>query len=565
MFLTPDVSQLKSQLKQGNFDDNLKQQTIELWETLKNTSDRSERYYKAKSIVSEVSYYFDDIKLARESVKEFEDFDLTTCPVADRRLALEQIRCYLAHIQATFYYNQDFKKARVQIERCLSFLRRKLVSKTFRCSSTIAWANYQLGCCLRQLNLLDRAEQAFVRSIRYQSQRARKRLGRSTTPAADEEPNSEHKRLKAHEEVLFCNRRIAIVLGLGIGFCDYTQGHLSSAREELTIARALIAPCNDPLSDAYLGLLLGSVIRCRAGSEPRKLKRAKRMVVRARNSFLRINHVRYSARAIYELALIRLALADRDRCTGDQFQEYLKQATIDCYEVLKISRQFSATRWASKALVVMSRIQRKRGNFKTAIYFAGKALAEAGNQTLCLIDARTALAEANILWAKSDLEHNDDGGKERASDARLSKAREELNKALELNKEDRPAHTTKSQNEKIDAVCRIHIARSFALEGNRVQAAAALQQIKNLKSIEHKWIRDLWCEVNAEIAQLNPEFYVDWDADTLNYEDLTRKLGSVLLAIAKQKYPTNKSRQARFLGLGRAKLTKIENSLDDKD
>lgn len=565
MSLATDLNQLKSQLKHGNFDDNLKKHTVQLWRVLKNSSDRSEHYYKAKSIVSEVSYYFDDIELARESVKEFENFDLSTCGLEDRRLALEKIRCYLAHIQASLYYNQEFKKARVQIEHCLRFLKKHLVRHDFRCSSTRAWANYQLGCCFRQLNLLDRAEQAFARSIRHQNQRARKRLAQSNTSSAKEEPNSAHKRLNAYEEMLFCNRRIAIVLGLGIGFCDYTQGQLSSAREKLIIARSLIAPCNDPLNDAYLGLLLGSVIRCRAGSEPDELKKAEQMVVRARNSFLRIAHMRYSARAMYELALIHLALADRAHCSDEKFEKYLKEATVECHEVLEISRQFPGTRWTSKALMVISRIQRKRENFEMAMYFGNRALVEAGNQTLCLIDARIALAEANILWVRSEIDRNHDGPRESASDQRLSVAREELSKALQLNENQRPARSNESQNEKIAAVCRIHMARSFALEGNRVQATAALQQIKNIKSIEHKWIRDLWREVNAEIARINREFYVDWDADTLDYDDLTRKLGTVLLSIAKQKYPGNKSRQAKFLGLGRTKLTKIENSLDGKN
>ena len=563
MSLTPDLNQLKSLLKHGDFNDNLKKQTVELWNALKSSSDRTADYYKAKSIVSEVSYYFDDIELARESVKEFENFDLTNCSPADRGLALEKIRCYLAHIQAFFYYNQDFKNAQVQINRSLRFLVKKLVSDDFRCSSTLAWANYQLGCCFRQLNLLDRAEQAFLHSIRYQNHRARKRLADSNVGVAEKGQNSN--RLKAYEEVLFCNRRIAIVLGLGIGFCDYTQGHLSSAREKLMIARSLIAPCNDPLNDAYLGLLLGSVIRCRAGSEPHQLKRAERMVLRSRDSFLRIAHIRYAARAIYELALIHLALADRACCSRDKFERYLKQATRECHEVLCISRKFPGKRWNSKALVVISRIQRKRGNFQMARYFASRAFDEAGNETLCLIDARIALAEADILWVRSEIDRDPENRKKLNNDQRLSIARDQLSKALELNEDERSVRTTEGQNEKIAAVCRIHLARSFVLEGNRVQATAALRQIKSLKSIEHKWIRELWREVNAEIAQINREFYVDWDADTLNYEELTQKLGSVLLSIAKQKYPTNKSRQARFLGLGRAKLTKIETSLSDED
>ena len=304
------LEQLKRQLKRGNFDDGLRVQTNNLWNQLQRSATHDENYYKAKSIVSEVSYYFDNIDLARQSVEDFSNFDVDGCSLDNQGLALEKIRCYLAHIQATHYYKDDYKEARLRIEQCLHFITTKLKNQQFSCSSTLAWANYQLGCCFRQLLLMERAEQAFVRSIGYQNQRARSRLARPRQMKSGDW-NTEELRLRNYDELLFCNRRIAIVLGLGLGFCDLTRGYLSAAREKLMIARALIAPCNDRLNDAYLALLLGNVKRCLAGSEPAKLKRAAAMVQAARDDFESLGHARYSARAIYELALTHFALADQ--------------------------------------------------------------------------------------------------------------------------------------------------------------------------------------------------------------------------------------------------------------
>ena len=552
------LEQLKRQLKRGNFDDGLRVQTNNLWNQLQRSATHDESYYKAKSIVSEVSYYFDNIDLARQSVEDFSNFDVDGCSLDNQGLALEKIRCYLAHIQATYYYKDDYKEARLRIEQCLHFITTKLKNQQFSCSSTLAWANYQLGCCFRQLLLMERAEQAFVRSIGYQNQRARSRLARPRQMKSGDW-NTEELRLRNYDELLFCNRRIAIVLGLGLGFCDLTRGYLSAAREKLMIARALIAPCNDRLNDAYLALLLGNVKRCLAGSEPAKLKRAAAMVQAARDDFESLGHARYSARAIYELALTHFALADQRHCTDADFNNYLAEATIEADMVFGVSEKLNNHRWKSHALIVRSRIERKLSNFKDALKFANSALGQARDQMLCKIDACIALAEAKIAWVKSDVQNN---RQLEWDDYRLGNAREHLDAALRLLAKQQSEAAAGTENEKIETVCRLHIASSFILEGNYVQASAALQQVKDIGSIEHAWIIEVWRQVKADAAKLNKQFTIEWDSDVLDYGVLTTELRSLLLSIARQKHPTNQSARADFLNLPRNKLISLENAFD---
>jgi hypothetical protein len=556
MSLTATVKQIKTQLKQGNFEDSLRVQTKLLWGLVQSSSAPDESYYKAKSIVSEVSFYFDDIDLAREAVADFSEFDVASCSLDDRGLALEKIRCYLAHIQATYYYDDNYDEARKRIKLCVHFIRTKLVNDRFGCSSTLAWAYYQLGCCFRQLLLMERAERAFAQSIGYQNKRARTRLARARQ-MMPVDWNTKEQRLRNYNEVLFCNRRIAIVLGLGLGFCDLTRGHLSAAAEKLMIARALIAPCNDPLNDAYLALLLGNVRRCLAGSESEKLEGAEKMVQAARNAFQALGHQRYAARATFELALIHFALASN--CTDADFKKYLTAATSEADEVFDFSDKFGNDRWKCHALIVRSRIARKLSNFKDAINFANSALHAARDQTLCKIDARIALAEAKIAWVESDIRNNRPPD---SDDFRLSDSREYLNTALRLLVKKQSETSTGSQNEKIETICQLHQARSFVLEGNYVQASAALQKIKDIGSIEHKWIIEFWRQVKADAAQLNKQFTIDWDSDVIDYEELTSELSSLLLTVARQKHPTNQTARADFLNLERHKLIYLEKGLD---
>lgn len=189
--------------------------------------------------------------------------------------------------------------------------------------------------------------------------------------------------------------------------------------------------------------------------------------------------------------------------------------------------------------------------------FANSALGHAHEQTLCKIDARIALAEAKISWVESDIKNN---GPLQADDHRLSASREHLYTALELLAKQQSETSTGSQNEKIETICQLHMARSFVVEGNYVQASAALQQIKGIGSIEHKWIIEFWRQVKADAAQLNRQFTIDWNADVLNYEELTNELSSLLLTVAKQKHPSNQSARANFLNLERHKLINLEKN-----
>src|SRR5205807_7866215 len=282
----------------------------------------------------------------------------------------------------------------------------------------------------------------------------------------------------------------------------------------------------------------------------------------ARKLLMQLPHPRYAARASYELALTYLALADRDRCSAEEFDRFLEKAKDQVEGVLRFSRKLSDARWASNALVVKSRIERKLGNFEQAVLVANEALDAAGDQRLCLIDAKIAKAEANISWAKLETWGKAAVVTAIADNSRLTNARLDLDSALALNQKVRSPRSPESQNEKIEAVCRIHIARSYAVENNEVQATAALNELKEIERLEHRKIVELWREVKDEIAEITKDLIIDRTADKIDYQKVKKKLDSLLISIAKKKYPANQTARAKFLNMKRPSYRNLEQRME---
>lgn len=550
MNLNAEIEQMKTRLKRGIFDDGLEERAETLWKNLQQTSVRDERFFKAKAMVSEVSFYFDNLALARASVAEFQHFKMQDEDFTDRNLARERIRCYLASIQATLYCESSYEEAKAKIIECVAVLNERLVSKTYRCEGTLAWAHYQLGCCSRQLNLLDQAEESFLRSQRYQFRRAKHRK-----IELESEPNAGKRERLAYEEVLFCNRRVAIVLGLGLGFCDYTRGRLSKAREKLTLARTLLTYCHDELNDAYLNLLFGSVIRCQAGSDPKELLTAERLVKKSHQTFKKLGHRRYAPRATYELALIHLALADRTRGREELFLPYLDRAREEAEAVMKASSGPTAARWTSHALLVQSRIQRKLGNYDDAIKLATDAFDAGGDQRFCTIDALIGEAEARVAWVRAGTGKHSAmwagfGGRE----GLLASAEKNLSDAREQNSMFTRARSPEHQNEKIESVCRLLQARICVLRNEELQAKEMFQLFKEIGRVEHHNIQEFAKVVNAEIQGLARIFHIDSGKDPIDYKLHHKRLQQYFMDLANLRHPHNQAQRAAFINVSRSAI-----------
>ena len=537
-------------LKRGDFSTNLQRKLDRLWQHFQQVDPRDWRYYKVAAMVSEVNYYLDRPQVALAAVHNAPQLlarlERTNTPV-ERKLVREQLRCCQAFAQAEHYRKGDYLKARDFLIAC----RRLATSKGLKTSyGTRAQNSYYLGKTHRQMDNYALAEKMFRDAIDKYQKRAEVRAERRQHSKNE----AERERLKA-EENLFITRRVAIALGLGLGWLDYTRGHLDAAYEKVLTAKALLSGLGDELNTAYLDLICGSIWRCQAGSDfeqRSRLKEAREIVKSAYDTFEREDHTRYKSRAAYELALINLALADPEKA-HTKSDAYLKTAEKRASEVFETSRSANSWRWMANARIVQSRIERKKGelHYAQAERLASRAfkLASDHNQTLCMIDALIARAEVKLLLAKETAAKR--GSRFAAkSPVLLSEARGDLEAALVLNT--RKLRKT-GENEKIRVVCSLLIAKTLLLEDQSQLALERCPTRDQLREIEHTDIQNLAQEVEIDIrARLAAPFSVPWDTANLSYHALESRLKDFLLMCAWQRGARSHTQMAKLLGVQRA-------------
>ena len=434
-------------------------------------------------------------------------------------------------------------KAQAHLEQCGSFVTTRLVTDGFECHGTLAQNSYLLGKTYRQMSDYAEAEKAFAESIDNYQKRGELRKKRH-----QEITNRFERELRQQEEYLFLTRRVGIVTGLGLGWLDYTRGRLSSAHQKVITAKILLWPYEDRLNDAYLNLILGSIGRCQAGGLKQnrsKLEAALVTVNDAYGTFRDLKHQRYRARAAYELALINLALADM-RNAPHEFAKYISEASTKTREVIAKAQNVPSHRWLSNALVVQSRIARKQRKFEQAETLAedARATAHKHRQVLCEIDALIALAEIRLVTAKIAM--TSEASAKRAVKL-LERAREELKLARKLNEQTVP-RTSDNQNEKIEIVCALNLARSFAIQGEQNRARSEYPSRSLILKIEHIDIRMLAAAVDREIDTLE-SFPLDSHSENLSYHSLNKELKRFLMRTAERRGANSEDKLAQALGV----------------
>jgi hypothetical protein len=511
------LSETVKLLKRGQFTDELEMNVEKLCSWVKGAAVKDEIVYKTKAVVSEVNYYFGKIEAAidavDDSVEIFKSLSKSKVTNKTRKLVREQIRCYQAYVQATFYHQHSYEEAKIQIEKCLDFVQQNLVTNDFPSNGTQAQIYFQLGRIYRQLNFYPASAECFVESINFYLKRA-------------ELKKEEHQKIRdekerddlMRDELAFVRNRTGVLTGLGLGFLEYTQGRLSAAFQQIITAKILLAN-SDWLNNSYLNLLHGSILRCQAGNDQTMLKEAESLVKEALKVFAEKEHW-YRIRAEYELALIHLALAPQHgEC--DHSNKYIRKAEREANNVECNSKELEDWRWVSNALVLKSRIQRKLWNYLQARNLADRALTLAGKykQILPQIDSWQARAEANIYWVKSKLKDGHGNLVTIGNMANeLREARKDLYSALVLNEKSVAAGKINSQNRKVEAVSYLYLALCSAIEGIYEEAVMFFKQWEQIKNIEHQFLTNLSRKVKGEIDKLERNFVINSEVDSLKYE-----------------------------------------------
>lgn len=533
------ISAIVGSLKQGDFSKEVQHKLDDLWNEIKQKGDRNRHYYKIAAMVSEVNYHLDRPERAKAAVADGGVLlrELHSAGISvDRKLLKEQIRYCQDYIQVACYYPHQYEDALRFLGQC-----REVVMKWLRSSyGTRAQNSYYVGKSKRQMNDYDGAEKSFRDAIKKYGRRAHSRrdLPREAKLA----------------ECAFIARRVAITLGLGLGWLDYTRGRLAAAYEKVNTAKAVLSAHGDDLNIAYLDLMCGSIWRCQAGTDFQRrhlLRKARSTVTEALVTFESFQHRRYQARATYELGLIDLALADPDNALNE-FGDRLDRARKHAEAVRRQATATGSWRWVSNALILLSRIERKDADVVLAEKLAQKALdlAKKHEQVLCQIDARIARAEARLILAEEEIQHRDEKYNEKSPDS-LVGARRDLEKAQALNRTSE-TRTSENQNLKIEAVCSLNLAKSFLLEGQLAIAESSLPPQQDVGKIEHIDIQNFNAEIKNKInlAKAKP-FNIPWNVPDLTFKEHDLELKRFLLACAWQRGARNQAQLAKTLGVDR--------------
>ena len=463
-------------------------------------------YLKIKCLLSEAYDYFGELKSSDDLLSEGSEIldrlkALKDVEPGKRIIIREQVRFCLNHAHAFLYREYRFREAKERVQWCRDFVNDMLRDeKDFPCFGTLAQAEFYLGRIYRRLNRYDEAEECFRRAIEYYYKRAKVKQ--------EEYENDESKQEALQGELTFSKYKLAICLGIGLGWVSFARGHLRKGiYQNILPARVWLLGTGDKLNTAYLDLLFGSAKRSVGGrSDQQSILEAIRIIENAYKVFQEHNHVPYMAHAALELSLAYL-----------YNREYYK-AQSKLTELEAVLKEDDKPRWECPRLLVLSRISREMMNFREAERLASDALTHAEHTNQLPYQIEALIVRSGVRVELKEIE----------------RARADLAEALKLNK-----HGKKQANPKVEAVCQLHLARIYAMEQDRQEARGCFKRWKQLAhEIEHGIIHEIADDVDKDIKALSKDFVIPAGTEDLSYEYHLKALQKFLVSQAKQKSRT---------------------------
>ena len=520
--LSHKVRAAETRLRAGQLDGVLFRHVDALQSSVRETPTTKD-VLRSRILLAETEDHRGRTKSAQQAVREGPELwaqiqSLSEVKQDEREFRRDQVRFIADYARVFYYREQRYLAAKHLLFDCLKFVRERLVDehcdKPFLCHGTQARLNYYLGCACRQLGEYDEANKRYGFSID-----SFRDWATVYGPAGE---------VRARWRAALCS-------GLGLGWVNYTRGRLTEALNNLRQAQAFLLGINDPISEAYLSLVRGSIERCLAGSDTEKLRAAMNHVERADRTFSNgeYAHDSYGARAAYELAL------------GHLYSGNLEGAEQSIAKTEDVSKRLTDLRWECNVWVVRSRIRRRRGDARGALEAADRAyvLAADLDESLGRIDALIARGEASL-----DLKMTE-SAREAFESARAEVARRGTGRSGEVS------------NPKIDAVISIHVARSHVVDGNSSSAREALGRWHALANlIEHEAIRKMARDVEEELCKMQDDFRVNHAVGDLTYTKHEADLRRWLIMRARRE-TRKKGSVTDKLGISRQTLYQWERKL----
>ncbi|MFZ0229291.1 MAG: hypothetical protein WAL41_20630, partial [Mycobacterium sp.] len=392
---------------------------------LKRINVRDELHIKTLVLLSECYDYYGKFRKALQYSQLGKDI-LSNMPKRKQgRDDLSQAKVRLAVAYARSMYRRGdlgaLAAAGKLLGDCREYVKQYIESPTFPNHGTLGEIAYTLGRVYRQQERFGLALHEFNTAVKEYNDRLV-----FITKSRVEKKN-------VAEEEAFSIHKIATIVALGVAWCNYTRGAISTAIQgNLVPSRMLLQRSGDILNSAYADVVYASASRALARKrDAKQLQDARELVTKARLVFEHYHHKHYWAGATLELALIELLSGKVKRAAF-----YLRAC--------ERSRAQGNFRWACSARIVWSRLLRHRRKLADARRVACEALDLARKR-------RDRLAQIDALIARSEVYRLE--GREKHN-----LAIEDLNKALDLNQ---TTDATSFANPKVHAVCHLHLAELF--------------------------------------------------------------------------------------------------------
>jgi tetratricopeptide (TPR) repeat protein len=337
------------------------------------------------------------------------------------------------------------------------------------------------------------------------------------------------------KDVQLASYKIATFLG-DIAWSKNSRGFCTDALALLNVARLIIVPTGWQLDKASLDLIYADVERALAGTDPKRLAEAVKIVDRSYDVFKKHPHDRMKARAAYASALLNYYgdnLGAAERMLGEAERFYAKPRNV---------------KWLVNCSTLRARIKVRQGRAGEALNDLDKSIDEANAARLMnqFVVAQTVKGEA--LCALGDY-----GKALEAFDVARTYNEKRIGAGIEVSSERNKYWILLSRAE-------THLRR-----GDLGAARRCLKEWQRLGGAELAWLHDKAKRLGGEIEDGAPQaFTIENGTDDLRWKKHVAELATWLIGQASLKVGSEKNSDlARALGISTNALGQLRKKACD--
>jgi len=301
----------------------------------------------------------------------------------EERRVLKRWVWVLLQVATSHYRAMELDRAMMLLQLCESAVVKFIqIVPTYPCYGTLSRLDYAIGLVHRESFDYASAKHRFVRSIEFAWQSLRQKCDSGSD--------------RRFRPSFWTDLAISRALGIGLGFVYHAEGQADLALPLLLSAKNLLVRLDEQRISTYVDLIYFDAQRSAYGGDAAVVNDSIKGLEKCRETFSKLDHRLYRARADYSLALAFAQRARQDESMPLAFrgEEDLKKAEHYAEELAEYGRDTGDCRAQLSAKLCMSRIERKRNHLLDAEQLATEAIEASGTHSHLRVGALIARAEA---------------------------------------------------------------------------------------------------------------------------------------------------------------------------